>query len=72
MNEPGTEYDNHERCQCGKPEQGYAERGKDGKFHPSCWACVKPVNPPPRPEPKKKIVYVPEKDLDAEPPKAKK
>lgn len=40
--EPGSEYDNHERCKCGKPEQGYAV--KDGnRWRPACWACVKSI-----------------------------
>lgn len=62
--ESGVEYDNHEKCRCGKPEEGYAALGADGKFHPSCWACVKPKNPPARPTIKPKPVFAPEKDLD--------
>lgn len=64
MIESGVAYDNHERCLCGKPEQGYAMKGPDGKYHPACWNCVRPKNPSPSPTIKPKPVFVPEKDLD--------
>ena len=47
---------------CGKPDEGYAKKDKDGKWKPSCWACIKPKNPPPPPKMKMKPI------IEEEPP----
>jgi hypothetical protein len=54
--EPGTEWTPEPvPCGfCGKPDEGYAKKDKDGKWKPSCWACVRPKNPPKPPELRKK------------------
>jgi hypothetical protein len=49
--EPGTEWTSEPvPCGfCGEPDEGYAKKDKNGKWRPSCWACVKPKNLPAHP-----------------------
>lgn len=57
--EPGTEWtdvDNRGECIfCGGIEGGYAKKDIKGAWHPACWDCVRPKNPPKPPEPRKKL-----------------
>jgi|SRR5665213_50606 len=57
--EPGTEWTPEPvPCGfCGKPDQGYAKKDKNGKWKPACWACVKPKHPPPSMQPRVKPVF---------------
>lgn len=73
--EPGTEWtapDNRGTCKfCGEEENGYAKQDAKGKWHPACWLCVKPKNPPAPMKPRKKIV-TPPAEIIAEPVKQEK
>lgn len=56
---PGTEWTaRFSKCRCGKVENGYSTRDAKGKWHPSCWACIKPtLTPSPQKKLKKEKVH---------------